>query len=232
MAGYSNFKYKTMLYEESLWFKETIGRYVKSGSLVLNIGSSTRHFIEVEQPYIKQNIFDELAAKQCIIKNVDIKHAEGVDLVGDVTDKNFIESLKNLNPAIIICSNLLEHLESRKPFCEGLMQIMNKETLLFVSVPYSFPYHEDPIDTLYRPNLEELQQAFDKLILVEGKIVDCGFYFKQLSKDMDLIRSFLYFTKNLFRIVMATMLFDKTKFASMIWTVKRISASCAIFKSQ
>lgn len=163
-----------MLYEESIWFKNIIQHYVEENSLVLNIGSSTKEFIEIDQPYIKQNLFDELANKTCDIKNCDIKKAEGVDLVGDVTDTDFIQTLKQLNPSIIICSNLLEHLENRKIFCDALVKIMNPKTLLIISVPYLFPYHEDPIDTMYRPDIEELQKAFPTLKLVEGKIVNCG----------------------------------------------------------
>jgi hypothetical protein len=52
-----------MLYEESLWFKNTIQKHAQPGSLVLNIGSSTKEFIEVTQPYIKANLFDEFAKK-------------------------------------------------------------------------------------------------------------------------------------------------------------------------
>lgn len=62
-----------MLYEESIWFKNIIQHYVEENSLVLNIGSSTKEFIEIDQPYIKQNLFDELANKTCDIKNCDIK---------------------------------------------------------------------------------------------------------------------------------------------------------------
>lgn len=81
-------------------------------------------------------------------------------MVGDVTDTDFIQTLKQLNPSIIICSNLLEHLENRKIFCDALVKIMNPKTLLIISVPYLFPYHEDPIDTMYRPDIEELQKHF------------------------------------------------------------------------
>lgn len=230
--GYSKRQNKntTMLYEESLWFKDIIERHVKPNSLVLNIGSSTKKFIEVDQPYIKQNLFDELAKKYCSVKNIDIKQAEGVDFVGDVTDTNFTDTLKQLNPSLIICSNLLEHLENRKTFCDALIQIMNKETLLIISVPYSFPYHEDPIDTLYRPDINELQKAFPSLKLVEGEIVDCGFYFALISKGMELSNQFLYFMKTLLRMFFALISFNKKKIENLSWNFKRASATCVVFK--
>lgn len=218
-----------MLYEESLWFKKIIGKYVLPNSMVLNIGSSTKEFIEVDQPYIKQNLFDELSKKSCQIKNVDIKQAEGVDLVGDVTDAHFIETLKQLNPAIIICSNLLEHLENRKTFCDALIKIMNKETMLIVSVPYSFPYHEDPIDTMYRPDLDELQLAFPSLKLVEGEIVDCGTYFRYSTKHLSIISQLINFIKIILAIIPAS-LFNKEKYNRVRWNFKHIAATCAIYK--
>ena len=219
-----------MLYEESIWFKHIIQKFVSPNSLVLNIGSSTKQFIEIEQPYIKQNLFDELDKKSCLVKNIDIKHAEGVDLVGDVTDASFIETLQQLNPAIIICSNLLEHLENRKTFCDALVKIMNTETLLIVSVPYSFPYHEDPIDTLFRPNLDDLQKTFPLLKLVEGEIVDCGFYFALISKDMEVGNQFLYFMKTLLRMFFAILAFNNKKIKDISWNFKRASATCAVYK--
>ncbi len=218
-----------MLYEESLWFKNIIRKYVQPNSLVLNIGSSTKEFIETDQPYIKQNLFNELALKNCQIKNVDIKQAEGVDLVGDVTDTAFIETLKQLNPSIIICSNLLEHLENRKTFCDALIKIMNKETMLIVSVPYLFPYHEDPIDTMYRPDLDELQKAFPQLKLIEGEIVDCGTFFSYSTKHLSTISQLINFVKIILAIIPAS-LFNKEKYNRVVWNFKNISATCAIYK--
>lgn len=218
-----------MLYEESIWFKNIIQHYVEENSLVLNIGSSTKEFIEIDQPYIKQNLFDELANKTCDIKNCDIKKAEGVDLVGDVTDTDFIQTLKQLNPSIIICSNLLEHLENRKIFCDALVKIMNPKTLLIISVPYLFPYHEDPIDTMYRPDIEELQKAFPTLKLVEGKIVNCGTFFSYSNKHKSSIIKVINFISTLLMILPAS-LYNRKKYERLSWNLKNISATCAIYK--
>ncbi|MEI6508461.1 MAG: hypothetical protein WCO54_08240 [Bacteroidota bacterium] len=218
-----------MLYEESVWFKENLSKHIKEQSLVLNIGSSTKYFIEVEQPYIKKNIFDVLESKNCVVKNIDIKQAEGVDLIGDVTDASFVAKLKQMNPAAIICSNLLEHLEERKTFCDALVKIMNDETLLFVSVPYSFPYHEDPIDTLFRPDLKELQNTFPSLKLLEGTIVDCGNFFSYSNKHLNIISQFINFVKIILAIIPASFI-NKTKFKRLLWNFKNISATCAIYK--
>jgi hypothetical protein len=218
-----------MLYEESLWFKNTIQKHTQPGSLVLNIGSSTKEFIEVTQPYIKANLFDEFAKKNCVVKNIDIKQAEGVDLVGDVTDPKFIAQLKSLNASFIICSNLLEHLTERTAFCEALVKIMNTDTQLIISVPYNFPYHEDPIDTMYRPDLNELQQAFPTLKLVEGQIVDCGTYFNYSTKHLDPVTKFVSFFKLSLASAIASIT-NKEKHERLAANFKHISATCAIYK--
>jgi len=218
-----------MLYEESLWFKDIISRTINDGSLVLNIGSSTKEFIELTQPYIKSNILDVLSAKNCVVKNIDIKDSEGVDLVGDVMDVTFIKQLKELNASAIICANLLEHLEDRKAFCNALTTILNKDTLLLVSVPFSFPYHEDPIDTLYRPSVNDLQNAFPKLKLVNGNIVHCGTFFQYITQNLSAVGKLKIFIVACIKAPLAYF-YDKQKYLNWIWYFKGISTSCVTFK--
>ena len=218
-----------MLYEESLWFKKIIQKYGQEGKIVLNIGSSTKEFIENEQPYIKTNLLDQLTSKNCVVKNIDLKQADGVDLVGDVTNPAFIAELKQLNASMIICSNLLEHLSIRKEFCEALVKIMNKETLLIISVPYSFPYHEDPIDTMFRPNLSELKNEFNGLKMIEGEIVDCGGFYEFNNKKTPKLIKFTNFIKILLAAGISY-LTNKEKFKRLEWNFKTISATCAIYQ--
>jgi hypothetical protein len=218
-----------MLYEESLWFKKIIQKHAQPNALVLNIGSSTKEFIEITQPYIKINLFNEFAKKNCTVKNIDIKQAEGVDFVGDVTDPSFIEKLKQQNASFIICSNLLEHLTDRKSFCEALVKIMNDDTKLIISVPFNFPYHEDPIDTMYRPDLNELQQAFPSLKLVEGQIVNCGTYFNYSTKNLSAFSKLFLFFKLSLAITFASIT-NKEKYERLAANFKHISATCAIYK--
>lgn len=218
-----------MLYEESLWFKKIIQKYAQPGALVLNIGSSTKEFIEITQPYIKANLFDEFAKKNCVVKNIDLKHAEGVDYVGDVTDPVFVSKLKNLNASFIICSNLLEHLTERTAFCDALVKIMNSNTKLIVSVPFSFPYHEDPIDTMYRPNLKDLQNAFPNLEQIEGEIVDCGSFLNFSSTNNSFFEKYFNFIKISAAAILAFFI-SRKKFEKLSWIFKRISTTCVVYQ--
>lgn len=163
-----------MLYNESLWFKSKIEEYVQPNSIVLNIGSQTLYFRTKQQPFVQKNLFDVLQKLNCKVIHVDLQSGEGIDEVGDVTSPSVIERLKKYNANVLICSNLLEHLEERSVFCNALTSIMPINSLLFFSGPFEFPYHEDPIDTMFRPTVDEVKQEFKQLELVEGMVVKCG----------------------------------------------------------
>ena len=218
-----------MLYRESLWFRRIVRTYVEPGSLVLNIGSSTKEFIEESQPYIKENLLEELATKDCRIKNVDLKQDAGVDLVGDVTDPEFADSLRSLKPGFVVCSNLLEHLENRQAFCDALAGMLTSQTRLAVSVPHRFPYHADPIDTLYRPNVTQLRAAFPGLRMIEGQIVNCGYYCQYVTQQLAPIHR-VYRLGRILTGIPYAMVRDRERFPKLLWQFRRISATCALFQ--
>lgn len=218
-----------MLYAESEWFKKVLNKYIeRDRAIVLNIGSSTKEFRETEQPYVQENVFDVLATKNATVLNVDLKQEAGVDLVGDVTDAEFIKKLYGITPNAIICSNLLEHLTIRELFCNSLIKIMNKDTYLIVSVPYSFPYHPDPIDTLYRPSPQDLKVSFKELEIIESKIVQCGTFFNFIHKNVPLKLKVKYRVFALIRLLLPFYKSDTWK--DNLWNFKSISATCVVFK--
>ncbi len=150
-----------MLLEEARWVSKrlaTIG--ARQLYPMANIGSSTEHFRQVVQPYIDQYLFVPARARNDVVVHVDTKEARGVDLVGDVTDPATQERLRALSVKSVLCCNLLEHVTDRQRVCQSLMAAINPGGYIIVSVPYDFPYHEDPIDTLFRPTIAELAGLF------------------------------------------------------------------------
>ena len=164
-----------MLLEESLWIKEAIQNLSLSElSPMLNIGSSTIDFREKKQAYIHQNIFVPIEIKGGIVYHLDIKDADGVDIVGDLTDPNFQQRLKEeYQFSSFLCANLLEHIEEkeRQKLCKAIEDMMPKGSYLILTVPHTFPYHKDPIDSMFRPNIETLKNHFPTLTLIKGDIV-------------------------------------------------------------
>lgn len=218
-----------MIVQESEWYRDTIRNRVKTGSLVLNIGSSTKHFVEVQQPYIKKNVLDELAKKNCTVKNVDIKTADGVDLVGDISNPAFVEEMRTLKPDVVICGSVLEQVWDRRAFSKGLESLVDGSTILIVSVPHRYPYHEDPIDTLYRPTLKELTKEFPSLRLLEGKVVAGDWYFSLMARKFGSVGKVWYFIKRVIKFVVLVLTLQWKKATDVGWAFRKISATCAVY---
>lgn len=55
-----------------------------------------------------------------------------------------------------------------------MLDILPRNAYIFASVPKSFPYHANPIDTMFRPDVVELAGQFPGTTLIEGEILECG----------------------------------------------------------
>lgn len=220
-----------MILRESKWYRDIIRKRVHPGSLVLNIGSSTKHVTEVQQPYIKKNVLDELVAKRCVIKNIDIKQSEGVDIIGNISDPNFAAELRNMKPDIIICANTLEHIENRHAFCVGLESILGDQTTLLISVPHTFPYHEDPIDTMYRTDVAGLSREFPLLRLVEKKLVTMC-YFSVIARKYNVLNRIILFIKTLIKLFLAVVTGQRNEVDDLRWSFRKVHEICAVYVRQ
>jgi len=173
-----------MLPAEAKWLGQHIlALQAERAFPMLNIGSSTGKFVTVAQPWIDAEIFGPLRARGSQVLNCDIKSAEGVDLVGDLEDEKFLEQLAAKRFKSVLCSNLLEHVEKRAAITETLVRVIPSGGYLFVSGPYSYPHHADPIDTMFRPTPEELAALFPGTRLVASEIVDCGTYLAYVTRS-------------------------------------------------
>jgi SAM-dependent methyltransferase len=161
-----------MLLEESQWIQSSIEKYFKQENFpLLNIGSSTGHFRKEVQPHIHKNIFLPLDEKGYEVIHLDMKMDEGVDIIGDLSDDGFRKTLKEKGIQSILCSNLLEHLDDPKPICNSIIDLVENKGIIIVTVPHFFPFHKDPIDTYFRPNIEELHTLFPGTTIVCSEIV-------------------------------------------------------------
>jgi len=164
-----------MLIEEAQWLEARLDALEPHDIFPMcNIGSSTEHFRCVEQPYIDEYLFKPMRAREFEVIHVDTKAATGVDLVGDLTDPAFQSDLRKLKIKSIMCCNLLEHVVDRQLVCGALQSMIPPGGYLFVTVPYRFPYHEDPIDTMFRPTIDELAALFPETSVQLAAIVRAG----------------------------------------------------------
>lgn len=131
-------------------------------SPLLNLGSSTREFRESAKPHIGIELFAPLAAAGVIVVHSDLKQADGVDLAGDVLDPAMLRRLKAHAFKCVLVANLLEHVRDPAAVAAACEDIVGPGGLILATVPSSFPYHADPIDTGFRPSPAELAALFGR----------------------------------------------------------------------
>jgi SAM-dependent methyltransferase len=129
-------------------------------SPLLNLGSSTRAFREREKPHIERELFAPLRAAGVEIVHSDLKQAEGVDLAGDIMAPEVRAELKERGFRSLLIANMLEHVRDRAAVIAACEEIVGPGGLILATVPASFPYHADPIDSGYRPRPTDLAAAF------------------------------------------------------------------------
>jgi hypothetical protein len=129
-------------------------------SPLLNLGSSSGAFREQLKPHIERELFAPLRAAGVETLHSDLKPAEGVDLAGDIMDPGFRAALRGRGFRCILIANMLEHVSDPAAVTAACEAIVGPRGLILATVPSSFPYHADPIDTGYRPRPEDLTAAF------------------------------------------------------------------------
>jgi hypothetical protein len=178
------------------WLGRTLaGLPVEQLSPLLNLGASTRHFREVEQPYISELVFRPLEARGVRIVHSDLKAADGVDVVGDVFNDTDFALLKAVEPRAVICTHMFEHVLDREELSRRLMALLPSGGLFFVTVPSSYHEHHDPIDTMYRPTPDELAELFaGQQILHKSELVGDTYWSRVAQRPVTLfLRHFVRF---------------------------------------
>jgi SAM-dependent methyltransferase len=161
-----------MLLEEARWLNRHLSKLSPNDLYPMcNIGSSTAHYRQVEQPYIEKYLFEPARIRNLKVIHVDAKPAAGIDVVGDLTDPSFLAHLAEHNVRSVMCCNLLEHVTDRAVVSDAVLSILKPGGYLIVTVPYRFPYHADPIDTMYRPTVQELLALFAGTSLHKAAVV-------------------------------------------------------------
>lgn len=180
---------------DSKWLEGALSEFKNDElSPILNIGSSTKKFREIDQPHIYQNVFKPLESRGIKVIHADLKDAEGVDVAADIFDDEAIKKLLAYNPRSIICTHMFEHVQDREDLEKRLMSLLPKDGIFFITVPYSYHYHADPIDTMYRPSPDELAELFQGQKIIKKEVLIAGNYWEKIRK-----RPITLFCRHFFR---------------------------------
>lgn len=160
---------------ESQWIGQRLAA-IPDGNLfpLLNVGSSTLEFRTRTQPYIDQNIFAPLRVRGGKVVHLDMKQAPGVDVVGNLLDARFLEELSAMKIHSVMVSNLLEHVTNPQELCGVLLKLVMPGGYIIVTGPHQYPFHLDPIDTMFRPTIKEMHAYFPQTTIIDSAIIDGG----------------------------------------------------------
>jgi hypothetical protein len=219
-----------MLIEEARWLGKAMEEVAKEDlNPVLDLGSSTEVFRKEQQPWVGDSMYDPLKQRGVEIKHLDIKPMPGVDIVGDLTDPAFVEELSAESFRSVFCLNLLEHVKEPERFTHALVKIVPRGGYLFISCPYRFPYHPDPIDTRFRPDVETLACMFPSTEMVAGEIVTCGTYFDHLYPMLPKWKALLKHMARLCLPFYAPPVW-LVKVLHLPWLFRNLEATCLVLR--
>ncbi|MGD9616347.1 MAG: class I SAM-dependent methyltransferase [Alphaproteobacteria bacterium] len=173
-----------MFEREARWISDRLAACpLQQISPLLNIGSGTRAFREVAQPWIERDLFAPLAARGVEIVHLDARAGDGpgdgIDIRADLLhDDDFARLAEGRRYAALLCCNVLEHVRDPGAFAHRCAMLVRPGGLIVVTVPRSYPHHADPIDTLYRPTPDEAAALFPRSALVTAEIIDVGLSYR------------------------------------------------------
>lgn len=161
-----------MLIEESLWLRAALADIpIERLSPLVNLGCSTEHFRTVEQPFVHENVIAPVEARGGAVLHVDMKADRGVDIAGDIFSDAVFEAILQRRPQAVLCASVLEHVRDPGRLIERCLALLPAGGHLILTVPRSFPYHPDPIDTGFRPSPQELEPLLRPAQMVRQSLV-------------------------------------------------------------
>jgi SAM-dependent methyltransferase len=173
-----------MFEAEAAWLSVLLGeRTGQDISPLLNVGSSTRRFREIEQPWTENLLFAPLRARGVRLIHLDARDGDGIDIRADMLAEADAPRIAAECARAILCCNILEHVVDPGALARRCIDIVGPGGFIFVTVPYSYPHHRDPIDTMFRPSPAALARLFAPARMLRGEIVDVGeSYWGQVRK--------------------------------------------------
>ena len=165
---------------------EQIGQIVKSFKFqtVINIGAGNVTKQQKNKPWIKDCIFDVLTDQGSKIVHTDLFKFDGIDVTADFTEDTVNETFSAFHgPRLFLLCNVLEHIPTPliQKICDNVKKCLFHDDALVISVPFDYPFHADPIDTMFRPSPQDLAALFNKKWEFSD-VIEAGSYREELQE--------------------------------------------------
>jgi hypothetical protein len=219
-----------MFEAEARWLRRALEAFPPERlSPLLNLGSSTALVRESVQPWIDAEVICPLRHRGIEVVHVDMREAPGVDVQADLIVADDVFRLLELGPHALLCCNLLEHVLEPERLARHCLDLLPTGGLAFVTVPFSYPHHRDPIDTMYRPSPAELAELFAGARLLDGTILGAGVSYRDAVRQRPWI-----LLRHVLRFPVPFLSFEKWKrsMARLYWLAAEYRISCAVFEKR
>jgi SAM-dependent methyltransferase len=185
-----------VLRAEAAWLAVQLERLpAQDLSPLLSIGSG-HAVLRATQPWIERLVYGPLADRGVRVLHHELQPAPGVDVAGDLTDARFLESLAELEMRSILCCNVLEHVPDPAVVAAAIERVVPRGGYVVVTVPRRYPYHPGPIDTMFRPSVDELRRLFPSLSVERETEIRCesliGYFLASPTKWSSLAHGFRF----------------------------------------
>jgi SAM-dependent methyltransferase len=129
-----------------------------------------------------------LRAEGVEIVNSDLKAEAGIDVAGDILDPMVRDALGERGFRCILAANLLEHVPNPAAVAGACEEIVGPGGLILVSVPESYPYHADPLDSGLRPSPDALAALFTRSVPLARETVVGGSFADEIRTRGSSVR--------------------------------------------
>jgi len=217
-----------MFEAEARWLRGALDAFPPDRlSPLLNLGSSSVEVRQTVQPWIEDQVFFPLRARNVDVVHVDMRQLPGVDMRADLTNPDDIERLHLLRPRALLCCNLLEHVIEPDRLARHCLDLLTSGGLVFVTVPFSYPYHRDPIDTMYRPNPAQLAELLNGARLLDSAILGSGVSYRDAVRERPWI-----LLRHVWRFPVPFLSLEKWKrsMTRLYWLAAEYRITCAVFE--
>jgi hypothetical protein len=217
-----------MFEAEARWLRTALDAFPPERlSPILNLGSSSAVVRQAVQPWIDVEVFCPLRRRGVEAFHVDMRELPGVDIRADLTDAADVRRLGALRPNAVLCCNLLEHVLEPGRLARHCLDLLPSGGLVFVTVPFSYPHHRDPIDTMYRPSPTELGELFATARQLDGRILGAGVSYRDAVRARPWV-----LLRHVYRLPVPFLSFERWKrsMARLYWLAAEYRITCAVFE--